>query len=185
MLTSCLSRSIALLGGAGHTEVLSSLPRHRVRCLLSCGVRRRRSNKKAVTTALGRTLRGNGGQCMSNGFRFVVYDDNGLDYTYTKPFVNRTTFIFTWGLRGAKSHRRPDGYEPTALLLSYPAIVCWRKHRSFTLYTAYLAPTRLKTGFSLWATLQSCTPILMRVGAPFPFWGFSCHVVPPRLNQHG
>lgn len=27
-------------------------------------------------------------------------------------------------------------------------------------------PTRMEIGFSLWATLQSCTPISMRVGAP-------------------
>jgi hypothetical protein len=79
------------LGGypSGVSVALSFLPRHRVRCLLSCGVRKRRGNKKTVTTALGRTLRGNGGQCMSNGFRFVVYDDNGLDYIHRKTCVNK------------------------------------------------------------------------------------------------
>ena len=34
--------------------------------------------------------------------------------------VSTTRTRSAW-LRGTKSHRRPDGYEPTALLLSYPA----------------------------------------------------------------
>ena len=81
----------------------------------------RRTNKKAVTTALGRTLR-EGGQCMSNGSKRVVFDDNGFDYTDISVLLVNTSLrrfitFFTSAIKPQLSCRSLASYPTSSAMV--------------------------------------------------------------------